>query len=189
MTIAVEMLDTETMSEPDRAACASLSELVWPPEVIAVYHGKVSPSAPPPAFEFRHAERPRTFVVRDADRILAKAGVKPRRIAFGEEELTIMALGGVASHPAHRGKHYGKAVVQAAFGLVDSGDFVLSFFQTSHRVYPFYEALGCRSVENRIVNRLALEPERTPFWDEVAVIYPADADWPRTAVDTVGPGW
>jgi GNAT superfamily N-acetyltransferase len=189
MNLAVEALDWQTMSDRDRDECAKLSELVWPPEVIAMYQARVSPSAPPRPFQFASAERPRTFVLRHGGAIVAKAAILPRRIAIAAAERTVLALAGVASHPAHRGKHYGKAVVQAAFQLVASGDFDLAFFQTSHQVRPFYEALGCRRVENRLVNSLAREPERNPFWDDAAIIYPATVDWPSGTIDTLGPGW
>jgi len=101
----------------------------------------------------------------------------------------VMALAGVCSAPDRRGQGLGKAVVQASLGLVDGGVYQVSLFQTSRKVFPFYEKLGARLVTNRIVNSLAPDPAANPFWDEVAMSYPASVPWPEGPIDLLGPGY
>lgn len=100
-----------------------------------------------------------------------------------------MALAGVCVDPAVRGTGLGRAVVEAAFALVDGGVFPFALFQAPERVRSFYEKLGACPVENRIVNSLAGEPARNPFRDEVVMRCPASAPWPEGKIDLLGPGY
>lgn len=144
-------------------------------------------SAPAPTEHWPDAQQPRLFLLRRDGVIVAKAKVFPRRITTEEGPLVVAALAGVLCDPDRRGCGYGKAVVRAAFGLVDDGTFGCAFFQTG--VAEFYEKLGCRVVTNRLVNSLAVTPSARPFWDEAAMIYPAGFAWPSGEIDTLGPGW
>ena len=113
-----------------------------------------------------------------------------RKVATSTGEMTVMALAMVAADPVCRGKGYGAAVAKASFGRVDEGDFAFSLFQTSHKVCPFYERLGCELVENRIVNSLSEgDPEVNPFWDDVVMRYPAGGEWPEGDIDLLGKGY
>jgi len=79
--------------------------------------------------------------------------------------------------------------VRAAFDLVDDGTFPFSLFQTSIEIQPFYEKLGAYRVPNKIVNSLGEDPQASPFWDRIAMVYPADGDWPSGEIDLRGPGY
>jgi hypothetical protein len=80
-------------------------------------------------------------------------------------------------------------VVRAAFDLVDHGAYPFALFQTGEKVRPFYEKLGCVTVDNRFVNSLADDPQAYPFWDTAIMRYPAGPGWPSGEVDLRGPGW
>jgi len=95
----------------------------------------------------------------------------------------------VCTAPEARGRGLGSAVVRAAFGRVDRGELPASLYQTSRRNQKFYEALGAGLVENRMVNSLAADPRANPFWDEIAMGYPASTAWPPGAIDLRGPGY
>jgi len=56
-------------------------------------------------------------------------------------------------------------------------------------VRPFYEKLGACLVTNRIFNSLGNDPEKNPFWDEIAMRYPAAKHWPAGQIDLRGPGY
>ena len=103
--------------------------------------------------------------------------------------MTIVALAQVCTDPAERGRKLGQAVVRAVFDLVDHGPFPHSLFQTSHQVRPFYDKLGAGLVTNPIFNSLGDDPDKNPFWDEVAMRYPAAKHWPEGEIDLRGPGW
>lgn len=133
---------------------------------------------------------PISFVVWSDGRAIAHAMTFARTIAVGGRELVVMALAMVASDPDRRGEGLGAAVTRAAFGRIDAGDLPSALFQTSHRVRPFYEQIGCRIVENRIVNSLSEgDPEANPFWDDVVMRYPASAPWPDGVIDLRGRGY
>jgi hypothetical protein len=135
------------------------------------------------------ARAPRSLVVLDGGRVIAHALVFARTIRTLEGEMTIAALARVCSDPDRRGEGLGDMVVRAAFAPVDAGDFAFSLFQTSHRVRPFYERLGCVLVDNSITNSLGETPKANPFWDEVVMRYPADRPWPAGTIDLRGPGY
>ena len=183
---AVEAAGWDDLSDADRTRCGKLSDLVWPPETRRSGDSKYA-SAPAPEEHWPPARRARLFVVRRDGVIVAKAGVRPRRIRTPDGELVVAALHGVLCHPTHRGLGLGRAVVRAAFRLVEDGHFPLSFYQTG--VPAFYEKLGARVVDNPVVNSLAFRPPACPFWDDYAMIYPASAPWPEGNIDTLGPGW
>jgi predicted N-acetyltransferase YhbS len=132
---------------------------------------------------------PRSVVVREGDRVIAHAAAWPQTIGTSQGEMTIVALAQVCTDPAARGRRLGQAVVRAVFDLVDHGPFEHSLFQTSHKVRPFYEKLGCGLVTNPIVNSLADDPTANPFWDDIAMRYPAAKPWPEGEIDLRGPGY
>lgn len=134
-------------------------------------------------------ERPRMFVVREAGRVVACAQAIPRTLGTAAGDLTVLALARVCTDPAVRGKHLGQAVVRAAFDLVDHGPYPFSLFQTTPDVRPFYEKLGCVTVDNHFVNSLADDPQANPFWNSEIMRYPAAPGWPGGTIDTRGPGW
>ncbi len=139
------------------------------------------------------ALRPRFFLVRpedmEANGVVAKSRIFPREVAVAGGRIVVMALAGVCVDPAVRGTGLGRAVVEAAFALVDGGVFLLALFEAPERVRPFYEKLGACAVENRIVNSLAEDPLQNPFRDEVVLRYPANAPWPEGEIDLLGPGY
>ncbi len=143
------------------------------------------------------AGKPCGYVVLESESAhAAQCMIFPRTIRTASGDMTVMALGGVCVDPALRGKRLGRRVVEAAFSFagnnVDRNAYDICLFQTSFRVQPFYEKLGCRRVENRFVNSLAgtdLTPEelkRSVFWDDVVMIYPAAAEWPEGDIDLLG---
>ncbi|MEQ8847889.1 GNAT family N-acetyltransferase [Botrimarina sp.] len=132
---------------------------------------------------------PIAYVVRQDDRVVAHALTFLREIEADGRTWPVMALAMVASDPACRGRGYGAAVVEAALGRVVAGAFPASLFQTSFAVEPFYERLGAVRAANRIINSKSEEPDRCPFWDDVVLRYPADADWPEGVIDLRGKGY
>ncbi|HJQ79701.1 MAG TPA: GNAT family N-acetyltransferase, partial [Lacipirellulaceae bacterium] len=134
-------------------------------------------------------QHPRSYVVREGDRVIAHASFDPRTISTGDKEITVLALARVCSDPAVRGRKLGQAVVQAAFELVDQGAFPFSLFQTTNEVQPFYERLGAVRIHNRFVNSLATDSKADPWWNPVIMRYPDGPGWPAGEIDLRGPGW
>ena len=136
--------------------------------------------------------RPRRFIIRgDAgDSIIAKASLLPRRVRTSRGEELIAGLGDVTTHPDHRNRGLGVAVVRAVFDLVDGGGYALSLFQTAN-ARVFYEKLGCRIVTNPIVNSLdPTAPTANPFRDQWVMSYLAPGHMmPPGEIDLLGPGY
>lgn len=180
--IQVETLDPATADPADLRRVALLNNRVWPKD-------DFDPDTAAHQIAEKLSEGCRCHVVRRAGVIVAKSHTFARTIGTSRGELTVMALAGVCCDPNHRGEGYGRAVVAAAFGRIDRGEFPASLYQTSHHNRPFYEKLGARQIDNRFVNSLADDPDANPFWDEIAMIYPAACDWPDGVIDLRGPGY
>lgn len=184
-----EELDARTYSVADARAIADLLCLVWPkPE-------KTADIRQEQLLELGYCYRgpavqhPRSFVIREGDRVIAHAGLLPRTICTQEGDITVAGLSRVCSDPEFRGKGLGELVVREVFSLIDAGVFRFSLFQTSHKVRPFYEKLGATLVANRIVNSLSDDGLVCPFWDDVVLRYPRDRYWPEGEIDLRGPGY
>ena len=133
--------------------------------------------------------RPIYHLAYAAGDLVAVAHTFAGTIARREGELTIMGLASVCVTKGERGHGYGRLVVQSAFARVDGGDFEFSLFQTTPAVEPFYLRLGAVEAPNRFFNSLAEDPSANPFWDPVAMRYPASGFWPTSDIDLLGPGF
>jgi len=131
----------------------------------------------------------RHFVIRDGDAIVAHSHVFGREIGTSAGPMTILALARVCADPDHRGKGYGRDVVEAAFSVVDCELFPVCIYQTSYAVKPFYEKLGAHQIQNRIVNSLSDDPGKNPFWNELVMAYPKTVALPDGDIDLRGEGY
>jgi GNAT superfamily N-acetyltransferase len=133
---------------------------------------------------------PVSHIILQEEKVVAHAVTFGRTIGTSAGDLTVMALAYVATDPDCRGQGLGAAVTHAAFSRVDEGVFPCALFQTSFKVQPFYEQIGCKLVENRIYNSLNEEdPSANPFWDNVVMRYPAAEGWPTGDIDLRGRGY
>jgi predicted N-acetyltransferase YhbS len=185
----IETLDARKYSAADARAIAGLLCLVWPKPDKTVDIRQEQLVALGRGYRGQEEQYPRSMLIRDQGRVIAHAGVLPRTIGTTEGDMTIAGLSRVCSDPAYRGKGLGELVVREVFALVDNDTFPFSLFQTSHKVRPFYEKLGAVRVTNRIVDSLGDDAMACPFWDEVALRYPKDRDWPEGEIDLRGPGY
>jgi predicted N-acetyltransferase YhbS len=185
----VETLDRRRLSEPDALAIAELVVSIWPKpgrtaELLAAEMVNQWRS-----YQGPEEQHPRSYVIREADRVIAHASFDPRTIGTTDGDMTILALARVCSDPAMRGRHLGQAVVRAAFEPVDQGAFPFSLFQTRETVRPFYERLGAVLIGNRFLNSRAKNPNANPWWDPAIMRYPSGPGWPEGEIDLRGPGW
>jgi len=185
-----EHVSTE-LSEAQAASILELIQREWPQpdwDREAAVQGLLTHGHPDEdASKFRKDGK--RFVIWDGERAIAQADTFARTIKWESgAEKTVMALAGVVADPELRGKGYGKAVVQAAFGRVDNGEFPAALWQTNHP--GFYEQLGARKIDNRFSDHRDRGGSNTsPWWNDFIMIYPADADWPFGPIDLNGPGY
>jgi predicted N-acetyltransferase YhbS len=131
---------------------------------------------------------PRRYVLWEDNRAEVHAYTFERTVETSAGPLSVMALAGVAVAKGRRGQGLGRAVVRQAFSRVDSGEFVVSLFQTG--VPDFYRKLDSRVIENRFVNSLSrADPDGNPWADEYVMIYPSRFAWPEGVIDLKGRGY
>jgi GNAT superfamily N-acetyltransferase len=187
--MSLETFDRHNITEADARAVAALLITIWPKPGRTIETLTDDILMRHRTFAGPDDQRPRLFAIRDGERVIACAQGSPRTIGTTAGDLTVLALARVCTDPAVRGQRLGQRVVRAVFDLVDNGTFRFSLFQTRENVRPFYEKLGCVSVDNRFINSLADDPCKTPFWDPAIMRYPAGPGWPAGEIDTRGPGW
>ena len=185
----VETLDRRSLSEQDALAISQLVVSIWPKPGRTVETLAAEMVSQWRSYNGPQQQHPRSFVVREGERVIAHASFDPRTIGTSEGDMTVLALARVCSDPALRGRHLGQAVVRAAFEPVDQGAFPFSLFQTGETVAPFYERLGAIRIGNRFVNSTASDPNANPWWDTAILRYPSGPGWPEGEIDLRGPGW
>lgn len=185
----VEIWDARQFTTDQARSIGELIHRVWPKPTMTVADRAAQQLAIGANYVGRPEQAPRAMVVVDAGRVVANATMEPRTIRAADRDIVVGALSRVCTDPALRGRGLGEAVVRAAFGLVDAGDFPFALFQTKRHLAGFYEQLGCVEVFNRFVNSLGDDPQANPFWDEIVMRYPADGDWPAGTIDLRGPAY
>jgi predicted GNAT family N-acyltransferase len=185
----IETLDLRDINEADARRVATLMCAIWPKPgrtVDSFTHDLLTKERD---YAGPEEQYPRLFVIHEAGRLLACASAVARTLGTSRGPITVLALSRVCTDPHARGQGLGQAVVRAAFDLVDRRTFPFSLFQTSPEVRPFYEKLGCVSVDNRFINSLADDPAANPFWNPEIMRYAAAPGWPAGQIDLCGPGW
>lgn len=129
------------------------------------------------------------WIVWDEERPIAHAYSFVRHISVAGEWLPVLALAAVCTDPEYRGDGWGATLCRRAFArLVDPAMPDVCLFQTP--VPDFYVKLDCRQVENRFFNSLDPDdPDRWPWNDPTAMIFPAEFPWPSGEVDLRGPAY
>lgn len=131
----------------------------------------------------------RWHIIRDSTgSVVAKAHSFTRALTFPDGPRTVLALCGVNTHPDHRGKGFGVAVVRAAFGQLERlPDVDVCLFQTGSAMSFYTERFGCREVSKPDIFLHGLDGELA-FTDVHVLIYPGSASWPEPgkAVDARG---
>lgn len=185
----MEILDHRGISEAHAREIAELIVAIWPRPGRTVDTRTADILGQWQAYDGPADAFPRSFLVRENGRIIAHAQADPRTIRTSDGDLSVLALCRVCTAPEARGRNLGRAVVEAAFELVDNGTYPFSLFQTKDAVRPFYEKLGAVTTTNRYYNSKAADPEANPFWDPCIMRYPSAGDWPNGDIDTNGAGW
>jgi predicted N-acetyltransferase YhbS len=188
--VDVQTWDARTLTREQALNIGDLLVRIWPKPNVTFEDRAEQQLAFGREYAGPDNQAPRSYVVLDdRGRVIAHSLIFARTIRTTLGDMTIAALARVCSDPEHRGEGLGEAVVRAAMAPVDAGDFDFSLFQTSTKVRPFYEKLGCVHAENPITNSLGEMPGANPFWDTEVMRYPARGAWPTGTIDLRGPGY
>ena len=185
----VDVWDARDMTDAQRMVVAELLCEIWPKPGRTPAARVESMRANAEAFAGPEHQAPRSFVIFDGPHLIAHAAIINRTIGTEQGDLTVAGLAQVCTDPAWRGCGLGDRIVRAALAPVDEGAFLISLFQTTETVQPFYERLGARRVENHFYNSLEDDRPDSPWTDSVQMIYPGSVDWPDGPVDLRGPGY
>jgi GNAT superfamily N-acetyltransferase len=185
----VETIDRRRICESDARSIAGLLCSIWPRPEWDVETRLADIRRAWREYCGLEAQFPRSFVIRAENRVVAHAEMSPRTIATSAGEITVGALAGVCSDPSVRGQGLGSRLVRAAFKLVDDEVYPFALFQNYEDRRRFYERLGARTIDNRIVNSTAADPRQNPFWADLAMVYPAGYPLPRGEIDLRGNGY
>jgi len=190
LTPSIITLDPATASYAEVRDIRHLTNQIWPTEGFSADNSARDLINKQQAGSFKPGSE-QWYIIRELStgKLIAHAATFPRRITVDGKAMTILALGGVCSHPNFRGQGLGAAVVRAAFARVDRGEFPFCLYQTTEPNRTFYEHLGAAVIANRIVNSLGEKPEANPFWDPLAMAYPVSRPFPAGTVDLLGPGY
>jgi predicted GNAT family N-acyltransferase len=188
MANSVRILDLASASRDDLIATLRLVRAIWPKEGQTPEMGADEFLAERAAGKFVPGQD-RWYVIEEQGKVVSTARAFVRPITIAGKPLRVIALGAVCTDPACRNRGLGGQIVRAAFGPTTSADTPFSLFQTSHKNRAFYEHLGCAVVANRIINSLAADPQKNPFWDQIVMRYPASKPWPEGTIDLLGPGY
>ena len=189
LTMQIETLDARTFTDADALAIGELLAIVWPSADKPVEVRMQQMLDMGRGYTGTDAQAPRSFVIREAGKVIAHSAILPRTICTTDGEMTIAGLARVCADPNQRGRGLGALIAKAALDVVDSGAFSCSLFQTTPKVRPFYEKMGACVVENKIINSLGKDPQASPFNDEVVMRYPSSGEWPQGEIDLRGPGY
>jgi GNAT superfamily N-acetyltransferase len=196
----MDTLYADALTPAEAHAIATLLYKVWPQSTRSFEERLERVASDWIGYRGPDSVRPRYFVIWEAPLphasspwqqpvAIASALAAPRTIRTTGGELTILALARVCTAPERRGEGLGARVVRAAFQMVDQGVFPFALFQTTPGVHAFYEKLGACVVTNKIINSRGDDPHACPFWSEVILRYPSEADWPAGTIDLLGPGY
>ncbi len=163
-----------------RLACAELWQHVWPLADGSGVAGRLA--AMESTYDDQHGLQLHLAIADTS--LMAVARTFLHTVALGREPLDIVALASVCSHPAHRGKGWGDAVVHAAFERAAATDRP-ALFQSP--VPEYYERFGSRAISNEITTSVV---GAKPFTDPFAMIHPGDTPWNNVPmIDLKAPGW
>src|SRR5215831_274233 len=100
----IETIDRRTFSGQDARSIAELLSTIWPKpgrtvdtrvaEMLAGWKSYVGPEE----------QYPRSFVIRNGERVVSHAEVSPRTIGTDTGDITVGALAGVCTYPEFRGR-------------------------------------------------------------------------------------
>lgn len=166
------------LDEEQRAGIKALKEAVYPPEEYA--------DDPVRRREWRTAQW--CVLVTDEDMVASYTGIVIVDGEANDEPVEIGGLGGIATHPDHRGRGLARSSIDIALQhMMDSGvDFALLVCRD--QLVPYYEALGWRLFAGTTTNRQWGETEVFTF-NRVMLIDVAGPSPESGTIDVAGPLW
>lgn len=154
MNITADMKARDDYSQSDIEALRELKEAVYPPEDEGEWEGGSRDWASP---------QWGVFVRDDTGELVSYTGVVRREGAVDGVAAIIGGVGGIATHPDHRGRGYAALGMGRALDYLTSRDIDFALLVCRNELVPYYEGLGWRLFPGTVVDTQFGEPETFTF--------------------------
>lgn len=179
MSVTTTLKPVAEFTEDESRALRDMKAAVYPEDAPGVAANRA-----------REWEYPKwgVLVTGESGELVSYTGVIERTAQLDEAEVHIGGIGGVATHPSHRGKGY------APLGMARALDFLLGrgvafgLLVCRDRLVDYYGGLGWRLFEGTVLNTQFGEPEAFTFNNVMVGDLNSSAPTSGT-IDLCGPPW
>ncbi|HEU4321467.1 MAG TPA: GNAT family N-acetyltransferase [Acidimicrobiia bacterium] len=126
--------------------------------------------------------------VRDGPTLVSYTGVVIREVALDGREVLVGGIGGVATHPDHRGRGYAPLGMSRALDFMVSRGVVFALLVCHQELVSYYESLGWKPFGGITINTQHGRLEVFDF-NEVMVGDVTGAAPALGTIDLLGPAW
>jgi GNAT superfamily N-acetyltransferase len=128
------------------------------------------------------------FVSDDAGTLLSYTGIVIRIATVDGSPVLAGGIGGVATHPSHRGKGYAPLGIARALEFLLSRDIAFALLVCRDELVAYYESLGWRLFDGTVINTQFGDREVFTFNNVMVDDLKAPAPNSGT-IDLQGPAW
>lgn len=179
MSLTTTLKALDDFSESDGQALRDLKEAVYPPDEEAAWEG---------ASREWSAPQWGVFVRGDQGQLVSYTGVVRREGTWDGNPVTIGGVGGVATHPDHRGRGYAALGMGRALDFLAGNDTDFALLVCRDELVDYYARLGWAEFEGEVVVTQFGEPETFSF-NRVMVGDLINKAPTSGTIDLKGPPW
>jgi len=150
VSLATTLTPRDLFSDEDLEALKRLKEAVYPPEPGVTWDGACREWAAP---------QWGVFVRDDLGALVSYTGVVEREGAHDGQRVAIGGVGGIATHPEHRGKGYAAIGIGRAIDFLAANGADFALLVCRDELIAYYEKLGWRLFEGELIVSQFGEPE------------------------------
>lgn len=179
MSITTSLKARDDFSRSDTEALRELKEAVYPHDEVGEWEGA--------SREWAGAQWG-VFVRDDAGDLISYTGVVRREGYLDGSPASIGGVGGIATHPLHRGRGYAALGMGRALDFLAGRDTDFALLVCRDELVPYYEGLGWRLFGGTVLTTQFGEPETFTF-NRVMVGDLKSAAPDTGTIDLRGPAW
>jgi GNAT superfamily N-acetyltransferase len=126
---------------------------------------------------------------RQGGTLVSYTGLVWRRILVGGQAVTVGGIGGVATHPDHRGQGYARQLLKTAADYMrQDGRYEFALLFCYDAKVSYYTGLGYELINNEPFYILS-RGKRLKYTDNRLMMPLTHRAWPSGEVDLLGPPW
>lgn len=179
MSITTSLKERDDFSRSDMEALQELKTAVYPPDEEGEWEGASREWAGP---------QWGVFVRDDAGTLVSYTGVVRRKGSADGRPVSIGGVGGIATHPEHRGRGYASLGIGRALAYLAARDTDFALLVCRDELVAYYESLGWRLFEGTVLNTQFGKPETFTF--NRVMVGNLNSTAPESGtIDLGGPAW